>query len=199
MSQERMNRRPVVVFVHGGQGCGKSSVTNILREQWTHTVLFRLAGVPSNQMSANEKSKHYHYEMLKAVQNVGAYESGMSFVFDRSYLCEKVYANLGFKAYDFEEETTFLHTEGLKPLVNHYDVYMVLLTATEETLNQRLNRGDKPQFEQVAFEASNSLAQQAEYLKEFKRLPQEVQTIVLPTDGLSARETAQKLMERIPR
>lgn len=188
------NEKPVVVFVHGGQGCGKSTVTNILREQWTHAVLMRLAGVPSTQRNANEKSKQYHYEMLKAVQNIGRCQAGMNFIFDRSFLCEKIYANLGFKAYDFEAETLFLHEEGLKPLLAEYRVYMVLLTAKEETLNERLVRGDKPQFEQVVFKAQNSLAQQAEYLKEFDCLPEGVQTLVIPTDGLTGAETAQKLM-----
>lgn len=196
MVKER-DPRPIVVFVHGGQGCGKSTVTNILREQWTHSVLMRLAGVPSTQAQANEKSKQYHYEMLKAVQQTGSCEAGMSFIFDRSFLCEKIYANLGFKAYDFEAETSFLREEGLKPLLDHYRVYMVLLTAQESTLNERLNRGDKPQFEQVIFKAKNSLAQQVEYLKEFEQLPEGIQTLVIPTDGLSGEETAQIIMEKI--
>ena len=191
------SEKPVVVFVHGGQGCGKSTVTNVLREQWTHAVLMRLAGVPSTQEKSNEKSKQYHYEMLKAVQNIGRCEAGMNFIFDRSFLCEKIYANLGFKAYDFKAETAFLHEKGLKPLLASYRVYMVLLTATEETLNERLIRGDKPQFEQVVFEAKNSLAQQAEYLKEFESLPEGVQTLIIPTDGLTGVESAQRIMKKI--
>ena len=191
------NEKPIVVFVHGGQGCGKSTVTNILREQWTHTVLMRLSGVPSSQDNAQEKSKQYHYEMMRSVYNCGVAQTGMSFVFDRSFLCEKIYANLGFKTYSFEEETVFLREEGLEPLLEYYRVYMVLLTANEETLTKRLCRGDKPQFEQVEFKAKNSLAQQQEYLKEFQKLPAGVETFIVATDGLTGKESANRVMSLI--
>lgn len=194
---EVTQKKPVVVFVHGGQGCGKSTVTNLLRECWTHTSLLRLAGVPSQQENAAEKSKQYHYELLKSIQAIGSHQTGMNFVFDRSFLCEKIYANLGFKAYDFKEQTAFLHEEGLKPLLEHYRVYMVLLTASEQTLQRRLNRKDKPQFEQVVFEASNSLAQQSEYRKEFASLPEGIETIILPTDGRTGEESVKCLLASI--
>ena len=103
-----------LIFVHGGQGCGKSTVTNSLRENLTHTTLMRLAGVPSNQSDANNCAFKYHLAMLQSVQL--STQTGMNFVFDRSFLCEKVYANLGFKTHSFEHETEelnrFIDSEG---------------------------------------------------------------------------------------
>ena len=93
--------RQKLILVHGGQGSGKSSVTNALREKMTHTTLMRLAGVPSDQEKANTRSLQYHMSMLEAVNQ--CYGTGMNFIFDRSYLCEKVYANMGFKGHTLEE------------------------------------------------------------------------------------------------
>ena len=71
--------RQKLILVHGGQGCGKSSITNALREKMTHTTLMRLAGVPK-QEEANLYSLKYHMSMLEAVNQ--SYGSGMNFVFD---------------------------------------------------------------------------------------------------------------------
>ena len=185
--------RQKLILVHGGQGSGKSSVTNALREKMTHTTLMRLAGVPSDQEKANTRSLQYHMSMLEAVNQ--CYGTGMNFIFDRSYLCEKVYANMGFKGHTFEEETRILN-QGVRELSTRYDIYFVLLTASEQTLQQRLNREGKPQFEQVKFSAKNSLKQQEEYLDEFDDLPEEVGIFIIPTDGMTADEVAELIIKK---
>lgn len=184
--------RQKLILVHGGQGCGKSSVTNALREKMTHTTLMRLAGVPK-QDEANLCSLQYHMSMLEAVNQ--CYGTGMNFVFDRSFLCERIYANMGFKDHSFEKEVQILR-QGICELATRYDIYFVLLTATEETLKQRLNREGKPQFEQVKFSAKNSIKQQEEYLYEFDYLPEEVGIFIIPTDGMDANQVAELIIEQ---
>lgn len=174
-----------IIFVHGGQGCGKSTITNLLREEMTYTTLLRLAGVPSLQKDAQLSSLRYHYSMLEGM-NLSA-GSGMNFVVDRSFLCEKVYANLGFKNYDFKEQHEII-SNCVELLAERFDVTFVLLTANEETLNQRLNEREKVQFEGVKFDASNSINQQKEYEKEFKNLPENVKKLIIPTDNFSPKE-----------
>lgn len=180
-------KKSKIIFVHGGQGCGKTTTTNLLREEMTHTTLLRLAGVPSQQEDPAHASLRYHYSMLEGM-NLSA-GSGMNFVVDRSFLCEKVYANLGFKTYDFEEQNIII-SSCLDILSKHFDVTFVLLTATEETLNQRLNGREKVQFEDVKFNALNSINQQKEYEKEFKNLPKNVKKLIIPTDNLLPVEVA---------
>lgn len=181
-----------LIFVHGGQGCGKSTITNLLREGMLHTTLMRLAGVPSTQTCANVMALNYHLAMLQAVQL--SKNTGMNFVFDRSFLCEKVYANLGFKPHDFKFEMMKLNHQ-LNQLANDYEVWFVLLTASEEALMERLNREGKPQFEGVAFDPTNSLRQQQEYQNEFLKLPSSVKTLVMKTDHLTPNEVANYIIE----
>lgn len=190
--EKNVMKKQKIIFIHGGQGSGKSTVTNLLREKMTHTTLLRLAGVPSDQDDPCTRSFQYHMAMLEGVNLT--YGSGMNFIFDRSFLCDKIYANLGFKSYDFEKETEVI-TSGLKQLATRFEVYFVLLMTSKETLEQRLKRGDKPQFEQVKFSAENSLKQQEEYAYEFEQLPDEVGILMLPTDDLTAEEVANRIIE----
>lgn len=171
-----------IIFVHGGQGCGKTTVTNLLREKMTHTTLMRLAGTPSTQKDAPNLSALYHYSVLESM-NISK-GSGMNYVIDRSFLCEKVYANLGFKTYDFQEQYNII-SSCLELLAERFDITFVLLTANEETLNKRLNERQKVQFEDVKFDASNSINQQKEYKKEFENLPENVKKLIIPTDDFS--------------
>ena len=183
--------QPRLIFIHGGQGCGKSTVTNLLREKMLHTTLIRLAGVPSNQSAPNKAAFIYHFATL---QTAGlASHTGMNFVFDRSYLCEKVYANLGFKTHSFATETEEL-TRQIKRLTDLYSVEFILLTASENVLKERLKRGDKPQFEQVSFNAMNSINQQKSYLEEFSKLPKEVSCRVINTDNLTPEEIVDQII-----
>ena len=184
-------KRQKIIFVHGGQGCGKSSVTNALREKMTHTTLMRLAGVPSSEEGALN-SLRYHMSMLESVNQ--CYGTGMNFVFDRSFMCERVYANLGFKPHTFDKEVNILR-RGIEQLSTRYDIYFVLLTANQETLQQRLNREGKPQFEDVIFDAKNSFKQQKEYLNEFDYLSERVGIFVINTDNLSVDEIASLIIE----
>lgn len=186
--------KPTLICIHGGQGCGKTTITNQLREQQLHSTLIRLAGVPSMGEKANSRALAYHLSMLKGVK--GSASTGMNFIFDRSFLCEKVYANLGYKPHDFKKETQLLKYY-LEILANFYDIHFVLLTAKKETLEQRLKREGKPNFEQVVFDANNSLKQQEAYMEEFKHLPSAIKTQIIATDELEAAEIVEQILKTI--
>ena len=189
-----MSKKQSLLFVHGAQGSGKSTLTNLLREKLTHTTLMRLAGVPADQEDPNTQALRYHVAMLEAVNQ--AYGTGMNFIFDRSYLCEKVYANLGFKEHSFDKELKVI-TSGMKELSKRYNIYFVLLTASKEVFQQRLKREGKTVFEGIEFDAQNSINQQEEYLNEFEDLPEDVGVLILPTNDMSTEELAQFIIEAI--
>ena len=186
-------KKPTLIFVHGGQGCGKSTVTNQLREKQLHSTLMRLAGVPK-QEKANEKALIYHLNLLKSLKAMVG--TGMNFIFDRSFLCEKVYSNLGFKQHDFVEESEILK-QYLIELSSDYDIYFVLLTAGKEVLDQRLKREGKPNFEEVNFDSHNSLNQQEEYRREFNHLPAVVKRKVFCTNNRSSEEITEQILHSI--
>ena len=172
-----------IVFLHGAQGVGKTTITNLLREKLTHTTLIRLAGVPSYQEEADKKAMLYHLSLMDGMNRT--FGTGMNYIVDRSFLCEKVYSNLGYKPHTFEDEVIIIENV-LETMTEYFDIYFVLLKANEETLQQRLRQREKAQFEAVQFKVENSLAQQKEYEKEFLSLPKSVHLLGIEVDGMSS-------------
>ena len=163
--------KPFLIFVEGSQGTGKSTVCRELRERLKYTTLLDLNAIEDKSEEAEDKMYHYHGRALEMFE--GCIHLGMNFVVGRSYQSEKVYCNLGYKPYDFELFSHLLRQE-LDYLSKYYDIYFILLTATEEQLKERLKR-DKAEYHK--FSVENSLAQQEEYKKEMKILAEETKNI----------------------
>ena len=187
-------KKQKIVFLHGAQGVGKTTVSNYLRERLVHTTLIRLAGVPSYQEDANQKALLYHLSLLDGVNRT--YGTMMNYVMDRSFLCEKVYANLGFKPHDFEKECEIIENV-IETMTEYFDLYFVLLKANEETFSKRLKTRKKAQFEAVKFKVENSLKQQEEYEKELQKLPQAVNVLTMFVDDSTSSEVADFIIETI--
>lgn len=155
-----------VIIVEGAQGVGKGTITNILREQMPYTNLLRLSG--NSDKTAEGKNKVYNIRMAELDMIRNSRFCDINFILDRSYLSEVVYCKIGYKDYTFEEESLNLNN-FLDDLTNYYDVYVLVLTATPEEFESRLNR-DKPEFLNLKFNTESSTRQQDAYLVEMKSI-----------------------------
>lgn len=161
-----------VIIVEGAQGVGKTSVTRLLREKMTYTVLISLTGTPDKTPSGEKKVYIEHYSVLQMIDQCK--HSDLNFVLDRSFITEKVYCKLNYTEYDFSSSNALM--EYLNHLGEDYDVYYVTLVANANTLEQRLHR-DKPQHANVIFNHMTSLNQQNEYLNIAKHIMDEYPSI----------------------
>lgn len=155
-----------VIIVEGSQGTGKSTISTILREQMPYTNLLRLSG--TSDKTAEGKNKVYNIRIAELDMIRNSRFCDINFILDRSYLSEVVYCKIGYKDYTFEEESLNLNN-FLDDLTNYYDVYVLVLTATPEEFESRLNR-DKPEFLNLKFNTESSTRQQDAYLAEMKSI-----------------------------
>ena len=156
--------KPKIIFIEGSQGVGKSSVTKELREKLKYTTMLDLNAIGDKSLDGRDKMYKYHKGILNMFED-NKY-NGMNFLCSRSYFSEAVYCELGYKSYDFEVQTNSLTSE-LTYLTNYYDVYFIVLTATEEELEERLNRN---KFAYNKFSVENSLNQQNVYKRYLRYL-----------------------------
>ena len=156
--------KPKIIFIEGCQGCGESSVTKELREKLKYTTMLDLNAIGDKSLDGRDKMYKYHKGILNMFED-NKY-NGMNFLCSRSYFSEAVYCELGYKSYDFEVQTNSLTSE-LTYLTNYYDIYFIVLTATEEELEERLNRN---KFAYNKFSVENSLNQQNVYKRYLRYL-----------------------------
>ena len=151
--------RSKLIIIEGPQGVGKSGLTSYLREKVPSCDLYRLSGVKDKTITGREKSIQRYYSLmayLKEQESVGLNE-----LFDRTFPTDYVYANLGYKEYDFEDIFKEL-TEKLNNL--NFDIYYFSLYLEDpELFKIRLQRDDKHSYQEVSID--NSLKQQEEYKK----------------------------------
>lgn len=157
--------RPYILIIEGAQGCGKSTVCREIREQMKYVTLLDLSAIGDKTKEAEDKMFKYHNQILDMFDYTKF--CGMNYVCCRSFLSERIYCNLGFKPYSFDRYNGIL-INNLDYLTKWYDVHLILLTATKEELEIRLNNRDK--FAYQKFSVENSLMQQEQYQKEFREL-----------------------------
>lgn len=162
-----------VIIVEGSQGTGKSTISTILREQMPYTNLLRLSG--TSDKTAEGKNKVYNIRIAELDMIRNSRFCDINFILDRSYLSEVVYCKIGYKDYTFEEESLNLNN-FLDDLTNYYDVYVLVLTATPEEFESRLNR-DKPEFLNLKFNTESSTRQQDAYLAKMKSIKRKYDNI----------------------
>lgn len=152
-----MGNKNVLIMVEGAPATMKSTITTLLRERITCSNLLRQSGLPKATDTAMNAFLA-HSSVLSMLED--RFKLQCTYVFDRSFVSNLIYSRLGFKNYDFEQETVEL-LNRVKWLTTHYDVYYITLTATKDDFEQRLQR-DKSEY--IAYSVENSMQQQAEFV-----------------------------------
>lgn len=170
--------RPKLIIVEGPQGVGKSGLTSYLREKVPSCDLYRLSGVKDKTITGLEKVKQRYYSLMKYMKEQETV--GLNELFDRTFPTDFIYANLGYKEYDFSE--TF---EDLTKLLNDLDFdiyYFSLYIEDVEIYKTRLQREDKHQYQEVSID--NSVNQQNEYKKvaDYFKTFDNINVFEIPTD-----------------
>lgn len=154
------------IIVEGPQGCGKTGLTNYLRENIPASNLYRLTGNKDKTISGKEKSINMYNALLDYMKNIE--KSEVNLIFDRTFFSDYVYANLGFKEYSYGD----VYYKLLQRLgeLNYNIYYISLYLEDTDIFNKRLKR---VHHNYQTFSIQNSINQQNEYKKlipEIKKL-----------------------------
>lgn len=153
-------------YSRGPQGCGKTSLTNYLRDNIAASNLYRLTGNKDKTITGKEKSRKMYYALLNYMKEIE--NSDVNIIFDRTFFTEQVYALLGYKDYDF----TDVYEELLKKFNElNYDVYYISLYLKDVNIFETRLKREHHNYQ--AFSLENSTNQQKAYqslIPEIKKL-----------------------------
>lgn len=161
-----------LIIVEGAQGVGKGTITTALRSRLTCTNLMSLAGLPI------DSTAYQVFRDRKTEMNSILLSNNLGWILDRSYITDLVYQRMEKKPYsynDFECYRDKLDNQ-LVDLTWNYNVYLVLLKASEDEFARRLFRPDKATYENMIFSTKSSMTQQSFYDIEFDRLNELLKT-----------------------
>ena len=154
------------IIVEGPQGCGKTSLTNYLRDNIAASNLYRLTGNKDKTITGKEKSRKMYYALLNYMKEIE--NSDVNIIFDRTFFKEQVYALLGYKDYDF----TDVYEELLKKFNElNYDVYYISLYLKDVNIFETRLKREHHNYQ--AFSLESSTNQQKAYqslIPEIKKL-----------------------------
>ncbi|MCX4255072.1 MAG: hypothetical protein OSJ63_07430 [Bacilli bacterium] len=154
------------IIVEGPQGCGKTSLTNYLRDNIAASNLYRLTGNKDKTITGKEKSRKMYYALLNYMKEIE--NSDVNIIFDRTFFTEQVYALLGYKDYDF----TDVYEELLKKFNElNYEVYYISLYLKDVNIFETRLKREHHNYQ--AFSLENSTNQQKAYqslIPEIKKL-----------------------------
>lgn len=155
------------IIVEGPQGCGKTGLTNYLRENVPASNLYRLTGNKDKTITGKEKSKSMYIALLEYMKNIEDCE--VNLIFDRTFFSDYVYANLGYKEYNFED----VYQELLTKLGElNYEIYYISLYLEDTSIFEARLKRQHHNYQKFSIESS--IKQQNEYkriIEEIKKLP----------------------------
>lgn len=183
--------KPKLIFIEGSAGVGKSSVTNYLREHMLSTSLVRLSGIKTKESNGASLSFVYHLSVLSMLKECQLSE--MNWVFDRSFISDRVYAKLGYKEYDFNLEFNAL-TQVLYDLTKYYDIHVIVLTANETTYENRLKR-DKAEYQK--FSVQSSLDQQKTYVELVNSIETPINKTIIDTSEADIQTIGKSIIDLV--
>jgi thymidylate kinase len=184
-----------LLIVEAGQGAGKTTITNLLREKMRYTNLLRLTGSDDPTILGEIKALKMYDGLLDYIEATS--NCNVNFIFDRIFLSEYVYAQLGYKQYDFER--AYRHLMERLVYMDAYDIHVVLLSADPDVVEKRLQR-DKLGYLDMKFDAEKSLQQQNQYHKVMldimERYPR-IHVSIIDTSTLSPDKLVEMILDRI--
>lgn len=144
------------IIVEGPQGCGKTNLTNYLRDNIAASNLYRLTGNKDKTITGKEKSTKMYYALLNYIKELE--HTDVNLIFDRTFFTEQVYAKLGYKDYDF----TDVYEDLLKIFGElDFEVYYISLYLKDTSIFETRLKRDHHQYQ--AFSLENSTNQQNAY------------------------------------
>lgn len=145
------------IIVEGPQGCGKTTLTNYLRENLASANLYRLTGQKDKTINGKEKSKQMYLALLRYMKEIE--NCDVNLIFDRTFFSEQVYALLGYKDYDFTDVYNILlqRLGELKFDILYFNLYLKNI----ELFRERLARPSHHGYH--AFSLETSVKQQDTY------------------------------------
>lgn len=191
----RINK-PKLIIVEGSQGCGKGTFTTLLRENIPCTTLMRLSGIKDKSKETGlQKVFNLRLQELQFILNTQNCET--TYVLDRSFMSEKVYCNLAYKEYDFQNEYDLLK-KFLNFIGQYYDVHFIMLSVDYCDLEYRLKR-NKAEYEHAKFSVESSIKQQDEYLSEVISMRKDCENITchIVLNNKSIEEIYDEIIRRV--
>lgn len=183
-----------IVIVEGGQACGKTTVTNILRERILYCNLYRLSGIKDKSPEGQAKIATHYISLMNYLKTAEVIP--FTHVFDRTFTTETVYSRLSHTEYSFEEMHETLWGM-LEEMALKMPVYYVVLLMPKEKLEQTIcSKSNKPEHAGIKFEVEESLAQQKEFLKIGEKT-RNIKYFIIDCKERSASEVADGIIKAI--
>lgn len=183
-----------VVIIEGGQACGKTTVTNLLRELVPYCNLYRLSGIKDKSEDGHRRIRR-HYDALADFLD-GEATTQFTQLFDRTFTTEVVYARIAHTQYSFDKDYNELWAR-MENLAKVVPVYYFVLTMPPEKLEQTIQaKATKREHAGIHFEVNESLVQQAEFL----RLLEDCHNVYgkeIKCDNLTAEQAAVEIIDYI--
>ena len=146
------------IIVEGPQGCGKTTLTNYLRENIPAANLYRLTGHKDKTVTGKEKSEKMYNALLNYIKSLEGCD--VNLIFDRMFFTDYIFSNLGYKEYNYKDIYKKLLTKFSKL---NYEIYYISLYLKDTNIfKQRLIRNN---HDYQSFSVESSIAQQNEYKK----------------------------------
>lgn len=155
INEEKMK----LIVVEGPQGCGKTTVTDYIRNSMKSVNLYRLSGSSDASINGKQKVIDMYDDLFDYIKKL-EYKS-INLLFDRSFFSEENYCRLGKKQYKFTEE----YEKFLKIFSElNFDIYYINIYLKDRLQYQeRLLREDKANVSYSAFSSENSVQQEKVY------------------------------------
>ncbi len=159
-----MKEKNRMIIVEGPQGTGKTTLTNYLRDNISSSNLYRLSGSKDKTKTGKEISKKMYYALTEYLEKMESIP--MDLIFDRTFFTDKVYCELGYKEFNYDD--LYEDLVGKLDQLN-YEIYLIVLYLKDTNLyKQRLDRKSHHNYQ--AFSIQNSIDQQNTYLEIAKQL-----------------------------
>lgn len=174
-----------ITIIEGARGVGKSTITRMLRDGLTNTLLINMTGNNEDSEQGKEATFRHYKNLLTYLGYEKFDESPFNFLFDRTFFSEQVYSMM-YKSYDFTSEyNKLLH--DLNNLADKIEVQVVFLTTDQKSLERNLSREGKADLfgeSKFADDVYKSLTQQAHYERLFKNARVKASSIKFTTLNL---------------
>lgn len=185
-----------VIILEGAQGVGKTTITNMLREQIPYSLLYRLSGIEDKTDLGMTKIFNHYVTLLDYLKNDAG--TGFTHIFDRIFVSEQCYSQIGVSEYDFTSnfEKLLLLT---KMLESQLDITFILLEADESVISKRLeSHKNKVKHAGLEFMVENSIKQQLQYKELFDQISRQgFRAYSIDTSSLSLQEVVDKIKEGV--